>query len=145
MCLKLNVILMVPVGLKYNFNFISSLIPPALFNPTEKIHMWTFHTILPCCMSISCKQPAFYHVFHTEGKVQIGNNQSRSPLWNIILVSWSLYLHLFEIAIYLWLGFIGDTTKFLFAFRRKIWWNYIFGVTNCWWISLIFSLLEERQ
>ena len=30
-------------------------------------------------------------------------------------------LHLFEIAIYLWLGFIGDTTEFLFAFCRKIW------------------------
>ena len=30
---------MVQVGLKYNFNFISSYIPPALSNPTEKIHM----------------------------------------------------------------------------------------------------------
>ena len=30
---------MVQVGLKYNFNFISSHIPPALSNPTEKIHM----------------------------------------------------------------------------------------------------------
>ena len=36
MCLKFNVILMVQVGFKYNFNFISSHIPPALSNPTEK-------------------------------------------------------------------------------------------------------------
>ena len=36
MCLKFNVILMVQVGLKNNFNFNSSHIPPALSNPTEK-------------------------------------------------------------------------------------------------------------
>ena len=38
MCLKFNVILMVQVGLKYNFNFISSHIPATLSNRTEKIH-----------------------------------------------------------------------------------------------------------
>ena len=35
----------------------------------------------------------------TEGKVQMGNNQSRSPLWNIILSFCSVYLPLYEIAI----------------------------------------------
>ena len=39
MCLKFNVILMIQVGLKYNFIFFSSLIPPALSNPLKKIHM----------------------------------------------------------------------------------------------------------
>ena len=34
----------------------------------------------------------------TEGKVQMGNNQSRSPLWNIILSFCSVYLPLYEIA-----------------------------------------------
>ena len=62
-------------------------------------------------------QPVFRHMFPAEGKVQIGNNQSRSPLLNIILFSFSMYLHLFEIAIYLLLGSIGDTTEFQLAFR----------------------------
>ena len=84
-------------------------------------------------------------ISHTEGKVQIGNNQLRSPLWNIILFSWSLYLHLFKIKIYLWLGFIGDITEYQFVFCSKVWWNSIFGATNCWQISLIFALLEEQQ
>ena len=58
----------------------------------------------------------------TEGKVQKGNNQSRSSLWNVILLSCSMYLevHLLEIAIYLWWRFIGDTTKFQFAFCSKL-------------------------
>ena len=65
-------------------------------------------------------------------KVQIGNNQSRSPLWNIILFSCSVYLHLFEIAMYLWLGSNRDETEFQFAFRIKITWNYIFEATVIW-------------
>ena len=40
-------------------------------------------------------------ILHTEGKVQIGNNQSRSPLWNIILFSCSVYLPSHEIATYI--------------------------------------------
>ena len=31
-----------------------------------------------------------------------------------------MYLHLFKIAIYLWLGFIRDTTEFQFAFHCKM-------------------------
>ena len=38
-------------------------------------------------------------------------------------------LHLFEIAIYSWLGSIGDTTEFQVTFRCKIKWNYIFVVS----------------
>ena len=79
------------------------------------------------------------------GKVQIGNNQSRRPLSNIILFSREMYLHLVEIAIYPWLESIGDTIEFQFAFRSKITWNYIFQASNRRQIILIFSLLEERQ
>ena len=73
----------------------------------------------------------------------MGNNQSGSNLWNMILFSCSIYLHLFEIAICLWLGSIGDTTEFQFAFRSKITWNFIFEASNCRRIILIFSLSEE--
>ena len=77
---------------------------------------------------------------------QTGNNQSRSPLWNtIIIFSCSIYLHLFEIPIYLWLRSIGDAIEFHFAFRSKITWNYIFEAANCRRIMLISSLSEERQ
>ena len=31
-----------------------------------------------------------------------------------------MYLHLFEIVLYPWLGSVGDTTEFLFASRSKI-------------------------
>ena len=63
---------------------------------------------------------------------QTGNNQSRSPLWNtIIIFSCSIYLHLFEIPIYLWLRSIGDAIELHFAFRSKITWNYIFEAANC--------------
>ena len=62
----------------------------------------------------------------------------------IILFSCSVYLHLFKIAIYLWLGSIGNTTEFQFAFHSKIRWNSIFS-TNCRQIILIFFLLEEWQ
>ena len=41
-----------------------------------------------------------------------------------------MYLHLFEIAIYLWLGHIGDTTEFQFPFRGKSTWNYTFEANN---------------
>ena len=37
-----------------------------------------------------------------------------------------MYLHLLEIALNHWLGSIGDTKEFRFAFRSKIKWNYIF-------------------
>ena len=84
-------------------------------------------------------------ISHTESKVKIGNNQSRSPLWNIILSSCSVYLHLFEIAMYLWFGSIRGTTKFQFTFRSKITRNYIFEVTSCRRIILIFALLEDWQ
>ena len=46
---------------------------------------------------------------------------------------------------YPWLGSIRGKTKFQFAFRGKITLNFIFEVTNCRKIILIFSLLEERQ
>ena len=39
---------------------------------------------------------------------------------NYILFSCTMYLHLFKIAIYLWLGFIRDTTEFQFAFHCKM-------------------------
>ena len=57
-----------------------------------------------------------------------------------------MYLRLVEIAIYLWLESIGDTTEFQFAFRGKITWNYIFQASNCRRIILIFqySLVETR-
>ena len=48
------------------------------------------------------------------------------PLWIIILFSRSVNLNLFEIAIYSWLGSIGDTKEFQVAFRCKITWNDIF-------------------
>ena len=44
-----------------------------------------------------------------------------------------------KIAIYLWLGSIGNTTEFQFAFHSKIRWNSIFS-TNCRQIILIFFL-----
>ena len=59
-------------------------------------------------------------ISHTEGKVEIGNNQSRSPLWGTILFSCSVYHHLLEIAIYLWLRSLRGTTEFQFAFRCKL-------------------------
>ena len=63
------------------------------------------------------------------GKVQKGNDQSRRPLWIIILFSRLVNLYLFEIAIYSWLGSIGDTKEFQVAFRCKITWNDIFVVS----------------
>ena len=57
---------------------------------------------------------------HIEDEVQIGNNQSRILLCNIVLSSCSMYLDLFEIAIYLWLGSNTVKTEFQFAFRYKI-------------------------
>ena len=56
-----------------------------------------------------------------------------------------MYLHLFEIALYPWLGSIGDTTEFHFAFRSKVTRNYILEAANCRWIMLIFSLSVERR
>ena len=44
---------------------------------------------------------------------------------------------LIEVAIHIWLGSIGNTTEFQFAFRIKIWWKYIFEGTNCRRIILI--------
>ena len=41
-----------------------------------------------------------------------------------------MYLHLFEIAIYLCLGNIGDTTEFQFAFPGKSTWNYTLEANN---------------
>ena len=56
----------------------------------------------------------------------------KEPSLRYFFFSWSLYLHLFKIAIYLGLGFIRDTTKFQFAFRSRIrMWNFIFEATNC--------------
>ena len=70
---------------------------------------------------------------------------SSEPSLKYILFSCSVYLHLFEIAIYLWLGSIGDTKGFQFVFRNKITWNYVFEETNYRRMILIFSLLAERQ
>ena len=70
---------------------------------------------------------------------------SSEPSLKYILFSCSVYLHLFEIAIYLWLGSIGDTKGFQFVFRSKITWNYVFEETNYRRMILIFSLLAERQ
>ena len=56
-----------------------------------------------------------------------------------------MYLHLLEIAMYIWLGYIKGITEFQFAFCNKITRNYIFEVTNCRRKVLILSLLEERQ
>ena len=44
----------------------------------------------------------------------------RSASSAIILFSCLMYLHLFEIAIYLWLGSIGDTTEFQMPFIVKL-------------------------
>ena len=98
-------------------------------------------------MLIPCKKTTciLRYISHMEDKVQIGNNQWRSPFWNIILSSCSMYLHLFKIAIYLWLGSIRSTTEFQFAFCCKITQNYIFEATYCRWIILIFSLFEKWQ
>ena len=129
-------------------------------NPSEKIHMEPngtdselFHAVLPCFDLTQSHVNSLYTICifscisHTEGKVLKGNNQSRSPLWNIILLSCSMYLevHLFKIAIYLWWGFIGDTTKFQLAFCGKLGGTLIFGATNCGQIILSVSLLEEWQ
>ena len=73
----------------------------------------------------------------TEGKVHISNNQSRGPFRNI-LFSCSMYLHLFKIAIYLWLGSIRGTTEFQFTFHCKIAQNYIFKLSSCRQIISIF-------
>ena len=56
-----------------------------------------------------------------------------------------MYLHLLEIAMYIWLGSIKGITEFQFAFCNKITRNNIFEVTNCRRKVLILSLLEERQ
>ena len=44
----------------------------------------------------------------------------RSASSAIILFSCLMYLHLFEIAIYLWLGSIGDTKEFQMLFIVKL-------------------------
>ena len=62
---------------------------------------------------------------------------------SVLLFSVPSLIRLFESAIYLWLGSIGDTTEFQFAFRVKITWNCIIEVTNCRRIILVFSLLKR--
>ena len=62
---------------------------------------------------------------------------------SVLLFSVPSLIRLFEIAIYLWLGSIGDTTEFQFAFRVKITWNRIIEVINCRRIILVFSLLKR--
>ena len=47
-------------------------------------------------------------------------------------------MFLFEIAIYFWFRSIRGTTEFQFVFRCKSTQNYIFEVTNCGQITLIF-------
>lgn len=79
----------------------------------EKIKHWWNLTALKCVL--------IFNVFPFWGqitgmkrrncKVQIGKNKSRSPLWNMILLFFSMYLHLFEIAVHLWLGFIKGTAE----------------------------------
>ena len=49
-------------------------------------------------------------ISQTKGKVQTENNQSGSPLWNIIDFSSTMYLPSYEVAIYLWQRPIGYTT-----------------------------------
>ena len=44
----------------------------------------------------------------------------RSASSAVILFSCLMYLHLLEIAIYLWLGSIGDTTEFQMPFIVKL-------------------------
>ena len=56
----------------------------------------------------------------TEGKVQMGNNQSRSPLWNIILSFCSVYLPLYEIAISFCLRVYWRYNSFSLLFLTKL-------------------------
>ena len=56
----------------------------------------------------------------TEGKVQMGNNQSRSPLWNIILSFCSVYLPLYKIAIYFCLRVYWRYNSFSLLFLTKL-------------------------
>ena len=94
-------------------------------------------------MFIPCKQPAFYKVFHTQWARADRQQPIKEPslkyypflLWNVS--------SLVEIAIYIWLESIGDTTEFQFDFRNRVTWNYIFQASNCKRIILIFSLVEE--
>ena len=79
------------------------------------------------------------------GKGQIATTNQGAPSQILSFFSREMYLHLVEIAVYLWLESIGDATEFQFAFRSKITWNCIFQASNCRRIILIFSLLEEQQ
>ena len=66
------------------------------------------------CMWIPCKTTCILsRISLKKGKVQISNNQSKSPLWNIIHFSCSMYFHLIKIAISL----------------VRVYWNYISEVT----------------
>ena len=47
-----------------------------------------------------------------------------------------MYLHLFEMAIDLWLGYNGDTTESQFAFRSKSTRNCIFEANNFDFLSV---------
>ena len=55
---------------------------------------------------------------------------------SVIFFTCSMYLHLFEMAIDLWLGYIGDTTEFQFAFRSKSTRNCIFEANNFDFLSV---------
>ena len=91
------------------------------------------------CAKTDCKDIPFFYLWHiaiflvifSTRIIQMGNNQSRSPLWNIILFSCLVYLRSYEITIYFWLG------SFQSAFCCKIAWNYVFEATNCRSIILI--------
>ena len=77
-------------------------------------------------MTIPCEQPAFHHVFHPQSP------DRQQPIKEPSLKYYPfLYFQLCENAIYLWLGFTGDTTEFQFSFFSKITWNSIFGAANC--------------
>ena len=108
----------------------------ALSNTTEKKFTWNFMLLIANFPRILPRFDFFYEqnsvlatlkltqshvnsllttcivprISQTEGKVQTENNQSGSPLWNIIDFSSTMYFPSYEVAIYLWQKPIGHTT-----------------------------------
>ena len=76
---------------------------------------------------IATKTCIWSSISHTEGKVQIGKEPSLKYYLFLLL----MYLHLFEIAVYLSLRTIEEQTEFQFAFRYRFFVFFSFRFSFC--------------
>ena len=86
-----------------------------------------------------------YHVFHKQRAKSREKTTSQGALFEILSISLPQCISPHTRSQYIFGKGLLDIQQFQSAFRSKITWNYIFEVTNCRRIILIFFLLEERS